>query len=130
MIRITAECCPVVDDKACSNNIGTSINRACAERDLQEIREFIEFFNGSKRMDKSTSIIDDAVRANEDIIRDCRAEDFNSKSICDDFLTFLVEIRVDECNVVIRNHTVAKCGQSLFDSSHSHVIRKRVTNLS
>jgi hypothetical protein len=47
---------------------------------------------------------------------DGRPEHLDAKGIGDNFLGFLVEVRVDEGHVVVANDAVAQCRQFLFDS--------------
>lgn len=59
-------------------------------------------------MDQSSVVADHAVSTDKHVVSDGVSEHFNAKGISDDFFGLLVEIRVNECYVIVAGDAVTK----------------------
>jgi hypothetical protein len=66
-------------------------------------------------MYKSTVVRDRAIRPDEYVVCDGLAKDLDLEHIRDDLLRLTVDIRMYECDVVVRGDDVAQGGEALLD---------------
>lgn len=77
-------------------------------------------------MDETALIGDRAVAADEDVVADGLAEDLDLEHVGDDLLGLAVDVRVDECDVVVACDDVAERGEPLLDALYGDGVGERV----
>lgn len=50
---------------------------------------------------------DGTITSDEDVVGDRLAEYLNLEDVCDDFFRFAIDVRVDECDVIVGSDDVA-----------------------
>jgi hypothetical protein len=78
---------------------------------------------------KSSLIGDSTIGANKYVVRDRLAEDLNLEYICDDLFRLAVDIRVDECDIVIACNNVSKRGETLLNPLNRNGVRQGVAQV-
>jgi hypothetical protein len=80
-------------------------------------------------MDEATLITDHTVRADEDVVRDRLAEDFDFEHVRDDLLCLAIDVGVHERNVVVACDDVSERREALFDALERDGVWERVAQV-
>jgi hypothetical protein len=96
---------------------------------LQERGKLVLLLYRGFRVHNTAQIIKHTIAAHQDIIGDCVAENFNIQNVGNDFLSFLVQIGMDQSDVVVAGDHVAQRRQTLLDASNLNGIGQAVANV-
>ena len=80
-------------------------------------------------MDEATLISDRAVRADEDVVRDRLAEDFDFEHVRDDLLRLAVDVRVHQGDMIVARDDVTERRETLFDALECDGVREGVAQV-
>ncbi|RUP45041.1 hypothetical protein BC936DRAFT_148683 [Jimgerdemannia flammicorona] len=81
---------PVVDNEASADHVGAAVDGSSDKRDLEERRKLVLVLDRGARMHKPALIADRAEGADEDVIGDSLAKNFNLEDISNNFFRFLL----------------------------------------
>jgi hypothetical protein len=99
------------------------------ERNLEQTAELILILDARLRVYEATLVGNRTVGANKDVIGDGLAEYLHFEHISNDFFSLTIDVRMDECDIVIACDHVSEGGETLLDTLDRDSIGERVTEV-
>jgi hypothetical protein len=79
---------------------------------------------------KPSIVTDHTVSPHKHIIGHRVSEDFDLQSVSDDLLSFLVEVGMDQCHIIVTSDDVPQGGELLLDPDYFDGFRETVPDVS
>mmetsp|Transcript_3672 Transcript_3672/g.8883 ORF Transcript_3672/g.8883 Transcript_3672/m.8883 type:complete len:313 (+) Transcript_3672:44-982(+) len=120
---------PIVGDEATADHTATAVHRACHHGHLQQRGELLEVFERGVRMHQCTLIGDGGKAAHQRALGDGLTEHLDVEHVGDDFLGFLLQIRMNQRYIVVAHQHVAQCTETLLDALNAYAVRQQVADV-
>jgi hypothetical protein len=84
------------------------------EGNLEQTAQLVLVLDTCLGVNQAALVRNRTVAADEDVVRDRLAEDFDLEHVCDDLLCLAVDVGVHQCDVVVARDDVPEGGEALF----------------
>lgn len=97
------------------------------KRNLQQTSKLVLVLNGAVGMNQSALVAEGTIAANQYITGDSFAKHLNLQRVGNNFLSFAVNVGMNQSNVIIARNNIAQCTKTLFNSLNGNRIWKGIS---
>ena len=126
----TTECRPVVNCESRCNDVASSVDRAGAQWNLQEVGELVQLLHSSHGVHNASLVVYHAVGAHQHVLGNRGPEYLHAQGVGDHLLSFLVQVGVNQRYLIVANHAVAQRREFFLNAADADAFGQRVSDVS